>query len=544
MDTAILESFKKAEGRELTTSDVVKFIFPDEASVYAESVSHNAFFLGSEKGVTSKLRYQKAILHKRLLYHLNKLVNEGILKLSGIEEHGEKRFSLVENYGDIIIGDKKKTIVISNNFNPSTPIDGYEAKKIIKKFNSKTWISKLDAILLNANTFVNYQELHDSIIALFEEVGDSIAINHFETMIQDSTNGDLKNFIETICEEVNDYGKNINLLIDLEKVFDVDKIKIFIDTITKKIRKNILVIFQVTSSSLIENRNLILYLIQEYAEHHMKINIMNKSIHQSPVFVGRAGVYSFDEKEWRIFEKEYENKTKGVSCASSTLIVDLKEFFDTYASVHEFRKFIMKANKAFLIATNNKKKIAKHYFKTINKINKPFTREFYKIERSYLRFWNYSSKFFDEKSHFLTLMKNVAQETDKFTKNEEIIYKSCGIPSRFSIAFSSAFKHSDLTISPRIYKKSTISDINYFEIEEVKKYLKIREKFLKIFQGVDRIRFFRESPENNEDVLNEFVYITENLNFPLVTYDFSKISGNAKLTTFFKKSNKNKLKWK
>jgi len=224
--------------------------------------------------------------------------------------------------------------------------------------------------------------------------------------------------------------------------------------------------------------------------------------------------------------------------------VDLKEFFDNYASIHEFRKFITKANKAFLIANNNKKKISKHYFKTVHKLNKPFTREFYKIERNYLRFWNYSSKFFDEKSHFLTLMKNIAQETDKFARNEEIIYKSCGIPSRFSIAFSSAFKHSDFTISPRIYKKSTISDISYFELEDVKKYLKIREKFLKIFQGVDRIRFFREIPDNNEDVINEFLYIMQNLNFPLFTYDFSKISGNTKLTTFFKKQDTNKLKWK
>jgi len=310
LETAILESFKKAEGKELITSDVVKLIFPDEFSIYETSQAKNTFFIGSEKGATHKIRYQKAILHKRLLYHLNKLVTEGILKVSGIEEHGEKRFAMVENYGDVIIGDKKKTIVISNNFNPSTPIDGYEAKRIIKKFNSKNWISKLDAVLLNATKFSDYQELHESIVALFEEVGDSIAINHFEEMVQNSANGDLKYFIETLCEEVNDYGKNINLLIDLEKIFDEEKIKSFIDIIINNLRKNIIIIYQFTSASLIENRDLILYLVNEYATHRIKINIMNKSIHKSPVFVGRAGVYSFDEKEWNFFEKEYEKKQK------------------------------------------------------------------------------------------------------------------------------------------------------------------------------------------------------------------------------------------
>jgi len=63
---------------------------------------------------------------------------------------------------------------------------------------------------------------------------------------------------------------------------------------------------------------------------------------------------------------------------------------------------------------------------------------------------------------------------------------------------------------------------------------------LKTFAGLDRVRFFRANVIKNSDVLNEFNYILQNFSLPFFTYDFAKIKGNTKLTSFFKQEKTSK----
>ena len=138
LDIAILNAFKKVEGKELTTSEIVRLIFPDDANTF-DVDGADILFVGGEKKVRGKIRHKKSLLHKRLLYHLNKLVKNNILKLSGIEEFGEKRFALSGDSGEIILEDNTKTIVINNNLKPLTPIDGYEDKSLKQKELNKAF---------------------------------------------------------------------------------------------------------------------------------------------------------------------------------------------------------------------------------------------------------------------------------------------------------------------------------------------------------------------------------------------------------------------
>ena len=97
-------------------------------------------------------------------------------------------------------------------------------------------------------------------------------------------------------------------------------------------------------------------------------------------------------------------------------------------------------------------------------------------------------------------------------------------------------------MTQRTYKKTTIHDIGYFDSPETISYLKVRERLLKVFTGLDRIRFFRLSSLTPKDVLNEFSYILQNFNLPLITYDFARIKGNTKLTSFFNEPKKKRKK--
>jgi hypothetical protein len=542
LDRAILEVFKKTEGKELITSEIVALIFPGEANTFNVD-SAGILFVGGEKRVKSSIRYKKSLLHKRLLYHLNKLVKQGILKLSGIEEFGEKRFALSEDHGDLIIEDKKKTIIIRNGSNPSTPIDGYEDQRIIKKLDSPHWINKLDALIINANRFSEINKIYDIVIDLFNEVTDCIAIINFEKMINNSDLSSIESFTRNISDDTKDYNKMVSLIIDCEQITDNKKMKGFLKYFATVYNPNLQLVFDITTQCLSSNKDMIIYLIKVFSDNKVKINIKNKSLFSMPVFFGKAGVYSFDEKEWKVYEKEYADKTIGASCCSSTLIIDVQEFFNNYKTAHEFRTFILKANKSLLIANVNKRKIAHQYLRTIHKLNKPNSREFFMFERNYIRFWNYNFRLFGKKTFLLDLFKSSKEGTESFSFTEETIYKACGIPVRFKVAFSSAFRVLDLTMTERTYVKRTVHDMSYFELPEALEYLKTREKLSKIFSGVDRIRFFRVAIEDPNDVLNEFNYIMQNFYIPFFTYDFAKIKGNTKLTSFFKvQKNKKKVK--
>ena len=540
LDKAILDAFKKFEGKELTTSEIVNFVFPEDARLFKTSGSDNILFIGGEKQVKSSIRYKKSLLHKRLLYHLNKLVKQGILKISGIEEFGEKIFALSEDYGDVIIEDNKKTIVIRNNLNPVTPIDGYEAQRIVKKLYSGNWINKLDSILVNAEKIQGINNLYEVLIDLFEEVTDCIAINNFEVLLQKKDDTPIDQVIKQIYVASEDYNKNITFILNGDNFYDPAKLKLFVKSCAELTNKNIQIVFDVTTEIINKNSDFFEYVVELFSQKKIKINIKNKSLYSAPVFFGSAGVYCFDEKEWKIYEKEFSNSTIGASCCSSTLIIDVQEFFNNYSTAHEFREFILKANKSLLIANIDKRKIAAHYFRAIHKLNKPNTREFFFFERNYIRFWNYNFKLFDEKSFLLDLFKTSREETEKFSFSEETIYKACGIPIKFKVAFSSAFRTSDLTMTQRTYKKVTVHDIKYFESPENVKYIKTREKLLKTFAGLDRVRFFRANVIKNSDVLNEFNYILQNFSLPFFTYDFAKIKGNTKLTSFFKQEKTSK----
>ncbi len=542
LDKLILDAFKKFEGKELTTSEVVKFAFPDEANTF-DIDSGDILFIGGEKKVKTSVRYKKSLLHKRLLYHLNKLVKEGFLKLSGIEEFGEKRFSLSEGYDDSS-KNKNTAFIIRNNINPVTPIEGYESKRIIRKLQSAHWINRLDAILLNAERFQDINKLSEILIDLFDEVNDCIAINSFEYILQDKHNGSIGEFIKKVSADCIDYNKNLAFIIDIDNVFDKTAIKEFIKLFAELNNNNMQVIFEVDSESLIKNNNADLFkcLIEEFSSKKIKVNIKNKSICKAPIFFGKAGVYSFDEREWELYKKEFADKTVGASCCSSTLVVDVLEFFNNYSTAHEFREFILKANKALLVATVNKIKVASHYFRIINKLNKPYSNEFYSFERNYIRFWNYNFKLLEKGHILLDLFKTLKEKTEEFYLNEETIYKACGIPIRFKVAFSSAFRKSDLTMTQRTYKKTTIHGISYFDSPEIISYLRIRERLLRVFGGFDRIRFFRSSNLTSKDVINEFNYILQNFHLPLITYDFARIKGNTKLTSFFNETRKKREK--
>ena len=133
IEERVLQLFKENPEREFKTTEIVENVFSQNFS-------------------SDKLL--KAQHHRKILYHLNKLVNSEIIKVSRIVGKGEKCFSLTIHHGEILTKGEK-TIIISNAGAPSTPIEGFEESRVILKYEIPTWISKLNSILINASELNN-----------------------------------------------------------------------------------------------------------------------------------------------------------------------------------------------------------------------------------------------------------------------------------------------------------------------------------------------------------------------------------------------------
>ena len=91
IEYAILQVYKDTPEIEISTSDLVKTVFPGKHNEI-EGIMNTSF---KDKNEILQAKRDKATLQKRLLYHLNKLVEEDILKVSKEGGKGEKYFKLV-----------------------------------------------------------------------------------------------------------------------------------------------------------------------------------------------------------------------------------------------------------------------------------------------------------------------------------------------------------------------------------------------------------------------------------------------------------------
>ena len=167
-------------------------------------------------------------------------------------------------------------------------------------------------------------------------------------------------------------------------------------------------------------------------------------------------------------------------------------------------------------------------------MNSPNQADFYKFSRNYIRFWNYDwHKDIQENNNLFELIKSTKELVDNFCHSEETIFMSCGIPIRFRIAFSSAFRNFDSRfMGERDYRKATVKKVEDFYTGEIKAFINARERMFEIFDGGDRLRIFRTNDFASIDIIHEFSILLNAYKIPLFTYDFSGLKGTVKLTNF------------
>lgn len=541
----ILRVFAKNPLREFSTTEIVVQVFEKE---YEESQKyiHNET---NDSELERLGRRSKARLHRKLLYHLNNLTESGLLIVPKTEGKGEKFFAL--NPEKKVNGTKdeevKRVFESVSTLNEDdafilSGLESYEEAKFVKKFDSKNWIKKLNAILIDSEMKKSCKEVYALINEVYPNFNDVIGLYGFEKIVDLDSLQELSNFIKKTDLDMKDYNKHMNIIIDLNNTSNSVKLTDFVSTFSEIAPEKVHMIFRLSKKSISNHTRVLKQIIKSFADQKIKINIQNTDLSSAPYLVGRAGAYTISEQEWDSYLTFVRGKTIGICFSETSLYVDVYRFFNSGKSVSDFREFLLKAARALLLATTAQRKSSDLLFKSLNVMNGESQSKFFLFSYNYIRLWNYDisdaydsddwRKRFDF-NNFVAMLKSSVEEMNEFCKSEETIFKSCGIPIRFNIALSSAFNRFDENfLSKRIYTKITIKGQNDFSEKSVADYLLRRELLVKLFSGGDRIRFFRSADYTQEQVLSEFNHLLTHFQAPFFCYDFRTRKGELTLDNF------------
>ncbi|MEK6811695.1 MAG: hypothetical protein AABX96_04255 [Nanoarchaeota archaeon] len=474
-----------------------------------------------------------AISHRRILHHLNKLVETEILNLEKYGKKGEKFFSLnIKDNEEIVeISPKyKKRVIISRPLNPLIPIEGYEQKEIVLKYEPATWIDRLNSIIVFSEKIENMEVFYKTLIEnLLPIVNDVIHLENFECVINKEK---VANVLDKINDECVDYGKMLSVGIKLSALRNYDNLGEILELIVEKKVENINFIFEVIEEDL--EKESIKKIIDSFSRIKKHLYLKNNKIHDAPYFVGRAGPYCILNKDWQ-FADEIKKNSFCLGCSQSSVIVDVNKFFkEEGLNSDKFSRLIFNITKSTLFANSIQRRKADEYFKGIALLNKKYEPEFLSLSRNYIRLWNFGlNEPGIDNELILNMINEAKKKADRFAVAEETIYKSCGMTTRFKMAFAPAFEKA-ANLSHGKYSRLCINNINDLSNKEVKKLIKSKESLSSIFNGGDECTFHYTGEFDSEKILAQIKSIVSEYNLPLFNYSFEGIKGDTKLAQFIK----------
>lgn len=527
IEQKILSKFKKEPSKEISTTEILRAVYPEEYSKITRGIRDE--FL--DKRLAQQAKRKKGRLHRKILYHLNKLVDDDILKVSSVKGKGEKYFSLSIEEGELVVEKKHKKIIIAKPSVSTSLIEEYENKSIVHKFDPDGWINKLNCILLESTNYEGINKFYNLIYNCFSEINDALGLNNFEYLVQNSSPENVEEFIRKLDLDTKDYERIVSIIINAKNIHDEKKISGFIKAFVKINPKNVVLIFKTESKELKAHEKLFRTIVSEFSKEEIKLNIHNKKTHNAPIVIGKAGPYTLSEEEWKDYEENVREKTIGLVIANTTIAIDIHNFFREGFGNKDFRELILRTAKTLLKVSTTQRKKANEYFKRLNELNKPHTKKFFAYSKNYIRFWNYDLREKNQE-HLVELLESTKQELKQFCSTQQTIYKACGMPFKFNIVLSSVFKKYIKALSQRRYTKTTIRRFRDYHLQDIVKFINTRESLFKIFDDCDRIRFFRSGEFASQEVTREMVFLMNSYELPLITYDFKERRGELKLTTF------------
>ncbi|MBW3012256.1 hypothetical protein KY311_03655, partial [Candidatus Woesearchaeota archaeon] len=287
----IVSLFRKEPNKVFSTTDIITELGLENSD-------------GSEKFLNldhkKQIKREKAKSHRNMLYHLNLLVSEGVLKVAKRGSKGEKHFELNLKQGEeLTLGIKKKLIKIAKPQVPEMPIVPFEEKGIVKK-SGENWIYKLDSVMFECSLVKSLDEFEAQVEDVFGIVSDVVALNDFDFLFRKNSAKDLIEFCDALELYGKDFRKKFCIMISGFSKELID----FLSEFAAKGYENFAVVFKIDSKSMHDDKAHIERIVKKFSENSISIHLLNTSLKKSPVFFGNFGMYSIDDNDWEIYSQK------------------------------------------------------------------------------------------------------------------------------------------------------------------------------------------------------------------------------------------------
>ncbi len=513
LENQILEVFRKDLTRPLSTTDVVEQITPGYEAIEND-------LLDTDREKSRKARDLKARLHRKTLYYLNKLVRQGFLAIKTIGQNKEKVFVMT----NVPVQIPKP--VQTDHAIPAMPIEGYEEKKVIYRLEPLAWLERLNAILLETSKFRTISELSQAITNAFGASNDALGLNDFEQFLQKNDISTSAGFLRSLNQKCEDYGRKVTLTIDATNITSPENIIATIKNyLNSKKPHHITFVFDIYPRELLEHKEFFEQLSSLYSESCESIYIKNENIHNAPYIIGKAGPYTFTNEAWKEYKSGLNEQVPGLVCSHATIMIDVERYFaNNPKTPASFTNLMLKVAKSLRLANESQRKRSADFFKNGIQLTTTQARQFFKFSRNCARFWNYGWKVpGTDQAFVLQFLQESKKAVDEYCLSEETIYQSCGMPTRFKIAYSCAFEEfvTDKFTKPR-FPKCVIKNPDDYERQPASEMIRTKEHIVRLFDGGDLMTFYRVGNISPAGIVGEISNILLNYSLPFFRIQFGK----------------------
>lgn len=521
VETLLLKAFRKDPEREWSTSELVSACFPETRP------GADASGLGGPAG--GKNGREKGVLHRRLLYHLNRLVGEGVLKIAHYARRGEKCFALVSPSTEVRIERRGSTVVIARPPMATPELDAYQ--NLFFKFDEHAWATKVNGLLVFARRLSGPQAALAFLRGCYGEVNDVIGLHDFEMVLNHAEPDALSELVERLTVDTLDFGRAVNFIVDLDEAHSLARLKAFAAAVARAPSPRLAVIWRLSPLTLVKRAEVFKAVVAQFRAAKVKLHV--QAAGTPPCLIGTGGVHTADAGEWPLVLARAP-QLSAVALSQNGLALDADEFSRRLGSARQLETLLFTVAKVLLRAENLKRRQSFALFPALHRAGGDASADVFKFTRSYLRIWNYD---FERHEAFFAALASLKGDLDEYCFNQETIYKSCGIPMRFRIALSSSFRTFSKSFARRAYHKESVRGLASLRSPKSVATLRRREWLSTLFDGGDRVRFFRDAPDDDYALVQEIQYLLHEFSLPLVTYDFRPLRGDFKLTAFFDHGN-------
>jgi hypothetical protein len=521
-DYAIFELFRHNPHAEFSTTEIVERITPGYDAIHQDLYSNDLDHQNAAKK-------RKAELHRKTLYYLNKLVRKGALTIKSVGKNKERIFAALQDPHEISPAYRMHAQLPLPGITPALGIEGYEEKGIVARYEPTTWVERVNSILLESTYFKQLKDLISTANNTLTCVNDAIALNDFEQVIQKNNPQTVLAALKALSKQAESHARHVTLIIDVTNIEKQDSVLQVIRGVIENDLHNLTFIYDMQVKEFQDHKDFFKNIVKTYNSAGKSLFIKNQTVHQAPYLIGKAGPYTFDERDWKLYRGEYQGRMPGLVCGTATFLIDVGKLVTETKAHHAAAiiELIGKLAKSLLLTNAEQRERSEHFLGGLIQENPAHAQNYFMFSRNYVRFWNYGWKTPDYDQEFVTKYLGESKKAaDEYCINEETIYKSCGMPTRFRIAYSCTDSGSAKKLFlPANYRRITVnSPTDFFNNDDINNIISTKEEIFKYFDGGDRITFDRPVPKKPEDVVNEISYILNTFRLPFFRYHFTNQS--------------------